>query len=245
MYKLVGCDVCLTLLETNDEKVLWLKCHVMNKYFSSCISVLWILNLVFPLTNCGKLVTRTTTRSFHKGKDRFEYTNTASLLGHTVRYHMQFIGEPSRTDAEGVDCCSVMAGAERGRINGQIQELHTVISPQAMSSTSVVQPSPQSLCSALLPHQWNMRYAELAQRPLCCGKTEIQCTPKLHNTHSYRCIDEYSKECELMHAWVFVYILVHRCVILCVHVWVCAYVSPLRSLQRSLTSWLTVMSGWR
>lgn len=67
----------------------------------------------------------------------------------------QFRGELSWSGAE-IQCSSLrtcsrtVAWARRGRMNGLIQELHTGISPQALSFTSLVKPSPGSLRSTCL-----------------------------------------------------------------------------------------------
>lgn len=50
----------------------------------------------------------------------------------------------------------VVAQAGGSRMNGPFQHLHSVISPQAASSPSLAQPSPDFLHSARLSLRWNM-----------------------------------------------------------------------------------------
>lgn len=96
-------------------------------------------------------------------------------------------------------------------MNGLIQELHIVISPQAKSSTSLVQPSPDSLCSTCPPLQCKMRHAELAQRPLLLEDGNTMYTQIIHiQTVALTSTVKNEKAC------VYVFVYMHGCLILCI-----------------------------
>lgn len=132
-------------------------------------------------------------------------------------------------------------------MNGLIQEACTVISPQAESCTSWVQPSPDSLCSTCLPLQWNMRHAELARdHSSAAGGPE-------HNAHdnsthyTFRQVHRQLQWSMRMHAcvFVFVYMLVCDIVWSCVGLCICVLSQTSAEEPRPLINgdeWLKIVS---
>lgn len=106
----------------------------------------------------------------------------------------------------------VVAGAERARMNGADSRASHSYFPTGnklyLISTAL------TWLSTLLPRQWNMSHAELAQSYNALQWEDWN--TRLRNTRSYRCIDECREEGVLAHAWVLVYKLVHSvCDIVC------------------------------
>lgn len=111
-------------------------------------------------------------------------------------------------------------------MNGLIQELHTVISPQAVRSTSLAQPSPDFsvLHSPASPMKYEARRTSPETTWLLEDGNAIY-TLTIHIAHSVRCTG--SKVLEWMNACEFVFVhMVARGCVMCPFSDLCRGASP-------------------